>query len=191
MSILKYKITFLSYWAVGSGKGGGLAADSLVLKEKGLPIIPGKTLKGLIREAYRELDAVNVIKLFGHEKKNDESDQSVPNEVGCLHFGTARIPKEIRNVLENDKALANELYHSRTSTALEENSKQAKENSLRKMEVCVPLSLETEIDGDFAPFLENIKNALKGVRYIGEKRYRGLGRCHLEIIEPLTAEQHV
>lgn len=193
MNCIKYKITFLTYWAVGSGKGGGLAADNLVLKEKGLPIIPGKSLKGLIRQAYRELGASDLIKLFGHEKKTNDEDKTTANEVGLLHFGSARLPLELRTVLENDKFLASELYHSRTSTALEKGTKQAVENSLRKMEVCIPLTLEAEVEvaADFSPHLEDFKKALKGVRHLGEKRFRGLGRCQLDNVEYINNNSYV
>ncbi|SOE24067.1 CRISPR/Cas system CSM-associated protein Csm3, group 7 of RAMP superfamily [Spirosomataceae bacterium TFI 002] len=193
MNTIIYKITFLSYWAVGSGKGGGLAADNLVLKEKGLPIIPGKTLKGLIRQVYREVDPENIIRLFGHEKKTNDNEKSLPNKLGKFHFGSARLPENLRLDLIGNHALQRELYHSRTSTAIETGTKQALENSLRKMEVCVPLTLnaEIEIQDDSNFDLEFFKKALKGVRHLGEKRYRGLGRCHLEFIQLKTEKANV
>ncbi|MGB1217231.1 MAG: RAMP superfamily CRISPR-associated protein, partial [Saprospiraceae bacterium] len=52
----EYTIEFHSYWHVGSGLFGGTEADNLVNKDKvGLPYIPGKTLKGLLRQAATEL----------------------------------------------------------------------------------------------------------------------------------------
>lgn len=181
MNTIKYEIKFLSYWAVGSGKGGGLGADAVVLKENELPIIPGKTLKGLVREAFNELYDNDSVDLFGHHKKENDDDKT-PNKKGKVHFGSARLPKELREGLMKNSNISRELYHTRTSTALED-GKQAKENSLRKMQVCIPLTLEAEIEVELDEHeKKQIKLALKGLRFIGEKRYRGLGRCIIEII---------
>lgn len=49
---IHYKITFHTYWHCGSGLASGADADLLVIKDKdGLPYVPGKTIKGLIKEA--------------------------------------------------------------------------------------------------------------------------------------------
>ena len=46
-----YKVTFLDYWHLSSGLTSGSKLDSTVVKDKdGLPFIPGKTIKGLLRE---------------------------------------------------------------------------------------------------------------------------------------------
>jgi CRISPR/Cas system CSM-associated protein Csm3 (group 7 of RAMP superfamily) len=180
MSTFKYKIEFLSYWAVGSGKGGGYGADSVVLKEKGLPIIPGKTLKGLWREAFAEAFPNEVVDFFGHAKKTgkDEEDQD-GNKNSKINFGTARLPEVLRKALENNKSVSKELYNTRTSTEVD-SGKQAVENSLRKMEVCVPLVLEAEIDGVSDDLNDKLSVAMQGIRMLGEKRYRGLGRCKFD-----------
>ena len=49
---IDYTICFFSPWHCGSGTSAGADVDELVVKDKnGMPYIPGKTLKGLIREA--------------------------------------------------------------------------------------------------------------------------------------------
>lgn len=180
MSTFKYKIEFLSYWAVGSGKGGGYGADSVVLKEQGLPIIPGKTLKGLWREAFSEAFPNEVVDVFGHTKKTgkEEEDQG-DNKSGKINFGTARLPEALRMALENNISASKELYNKRTSTKVD-SGKQAEENTLRKMEVCVPMVLEAEIDGVSDELEKKLIKAMKGIRMVGEKRYRGLGRCKFD-----------
>lgn len=48
-------IRFFSQWHCGSGTSAGADVDELVVKDKnGMPYIPGKTLKGLIREAVED-----------------------------------------------------------------------------------------------------------------------------------------
>ena len=59
MKDLTIKIEFFSPWHCGSGLSAGADADSLVIKDiNGLPFIPGKTIKGLIREAVEDYAAL-------------------------------------------------------------------------------------------------------------------------------------
>ena len=47
---ITYTIEFFSYWHCGSGLSAGADVDSLVIKDAiGMPFVPGKTIKGLIR----------------------------------------------------------------------------------------------------------------------------------------------
>ena len=49
---INYELKFFDYWHVSSGLSGGAALDSYVVKDSaGLPYVPGKTIKGLVREA--------------------------------------------------------------------------------------------------------------------------------------------
>ena len=51
---MKIEIKLYSFWSVGSGKVG-CSLDSIVLRDKdNLPYIPGRTFKGLLRDAYNE-----------------------------------------------------------------------------------------------------------------------------------------
>ena len=56
MTDIKYKITFFSNWHCGSGLAAGADTDELVIKDRnGLPYVPGRTIKGLLREAVMML----------------------------------------------------------------------------------------------------------------------------------------
>ena len=53
---IKYKVIFFTDWHCGSGLAAGADVDALVIKDSdGLPYIPGKTMKGLLREAAEEI----------------------------------------------------------------------------------------------------------------------------------------
>ena len=74
---MKYEITFYTNWHCGSGLSSGADCDSLVVKDKnGLPFVPGKTIKGLLREAatevvkFKQINNGNdkLIKIFGDRK---------------------------------------------------------------------------------------------------------------------------
>src|SRR5699024_10170830 len=76
---LIYQIEFFNYWHSGSGLAGSTYADSIVNKtERNLPFIPGKTLKGLLRDAAEKINELNpslvsdkfISQVFG--KKSDE-----------------------------------------------------------------------------------------------------------------------
>lgn len=169
---------------------GGGSKDGIILKDDdGLPFIPGKTLKGLLRDAYKEcrFDEENELKLFGHRKHGlEEDDKKIKNTQGKLHFSSAYLPEELRNKLSNEKALINGLFTSKTSTRLGKD-KQAENHSLRKIEVCIPLVLEASITplepkGEiYKDYKKDLEKVFKMLRLVGEKRYRGLGRCMVKL----------
>ena len=105
---ITYKITFYDYWHCGSGLSAGADVDLLVIKDKNkLPFVPGKTMKGLVREALndilhfqgKKLDLLNL--LFGKEnaKKNGNKTETI-TEQGCLFF---ELYGEILDVPEANK----------------------------------------------------------------------------------------
>lgn len=64
-----YRLKFYSEWHCGSGLGAGADVDALVVKDKNkLPYVPGKTIKGLIREA------VENILYFKSQAKKEEKE---------------------------------------------------------------------------------------------------------------------
>ncbi len=183
---MKYTITFYSFWRIGTGLGSG-SIDSVLMKDDdNLPIIPGKTLKGLIRDAYYECHLPNGKELFGHElpeeaenlKKSDLQD-------GKLYFGTAHLPDDEANYLKNNTELIKGLYRNITTTRLD-NNKQNVDTALVKSEVCIPLTLEAEItpvneETISDKNIEELEKAFKMLKLMGEKRYRGLGRCLVKL----------
>ena len=186
---MEYTIDFYSNWLIGSGMGGG-SKDGIILKDDdGLPFIPGKTLKGLLRDAYKEcgFSEENEIELFGHRKhKLDKNEKNPKNEQGKLYFSSAYLQKDLRSHLNNNKVLINGLFTSKTSTQLD-NHKQAENHSLRKIEVCIPLELEASITPLFSEkeiykdYQKHLEKAFKMLKLLGEKRYRGIGRCIVKL----------
>ncbi len=179
---MKYKIYLLSDWHCGSGLSAGAESDAEVLKnENNLPYIPGKTIKGLLRDAFWEMpekytprEAVE--QLFGWEEKDkDGNDKVKRTHNGSIFFSNATLSEAEQE--EIVPQLADFLYRNITSTTIDEKGV-AKPKTLRTMEVCMPVILEGHIDG--------IKNdeekallgkVMKWVRHLGVNRNRGLGRC--------------
>lgn len=85
MNNIRYTIQFYSPWHCGSGLSAGADLDALVTKDKSkMPYIPGKTLKGLIREAVEDYASLSgklsdeiINKTFGLESDADNADENI------------------------------------------------------------------------------------------------------------------
>lgn len=165
---MKYRIRFYTYWHCGSGLSGGSSADALVVRdEEGLPYVPGRTIKGHLREAAEILgNQAFVSECFG------ESD----DKPGCCHFTDAFLPYEV------EKGKRHYLYDRLSMTAIDPESGTAKDDTLRSIEAVVPLELEGEVIGVPQKYLDEMKRTMGMVKRIGLRRHRGLGRCDIEAI---------
>ena len=169
---IKYSIEFHTDWHCGSGLAAGADVDALVVKdEKGMPFVPGKTVKGLLREAVEELYETNsdLRKAFGFF---DDKEDMVK---GCMFFTNAELNKE-----EYDAIVSNDvvrfMYRDIASTAIDDDGI-AKDHSLRKMEVVVPCTLHGEVLNVPNELADEIIDAMKFIKRMGQNRNRGLGRC--------------
>jgi len=168
---LKYEIRFLDYWHLSSGLSAGAKLDSNVLKDnEELPFIPGKTLKGLVKEMAELLEDIHFIKdCFGEEGV----------DMGACYFANTTLKDDVKKQIVGNN-LQNNLYDEISSTKIENGI--AVDNSLREIEVVIPLTLYGEI-GDIPDEYEaQMKKALKMVKRMGLNRNRGLGRCQVEVI---------
>jgi len=176
---MKIKIDFFSDWHCGSGLTSGADVDLLCVKDEcGLPYIPGKTIKGLLREAaetiYNE-DKEFIEKCFGKqsEKKEDVFEK------GFCYFSNAELTKNVKEQLK-DSSKKELLFRKISSTKIDENGI-AEEHSLRKMEVAVPLVLFAEISDLQDEYSPQMEKCLKFIKRLGTNRNRGLGRCNISI----------
>ncbi len=180
MKDISYTIKFYSYWHPGGKDGANPQIDNAVLKDKNnMPYIGGKTMKGLIRdgaEFVKEHSKGNLINesfinnVFGI-KDTDYQANKVANPEN--KFTSAVLKEEIQ------KKYAPLLYHTKERTALEAD-KQSKKHSLRTSEVVIPLELQGKIE-NFTDDESKLKLVMKAVKKLGEKRFRGLGRCEITI----------
>lgn len=187
-----YEISFHSYWHCGSGQGAGASLDSLVTKDpNGMPYVPGKTLKGLIREAVVELTgwensaegdfepSAELLKVFGYFSDNKDDMYKADS-----FFSNATLPHGEYWQIIKDKN-QRYLYQTIASTAIEDEGV-ARQGSLRTAEVCVPCTLYAMITNVPESFAETISLALSYIKNLGRGRTRGLGRC---TIKAIPAEQ--
>jgi len=169
---LTYQIRFLDYWHTSSGLSAGAKLDSSVVKDSdNLPYLSGKTIKGLVREMAELLDDSSFIKeCFG----------SKGLDMGECYFSNAILNKDEKNeiVLNN---LQDNLYLVIASTKIDNGI--AVDDSLREIEVVIPITLEGYIDDIPDKYIDNISKSIKMIKRVGLNRNRGLGRCIIEEIK--------
>lgn len=185
------EIQILSYWHTGSGFGRGADVDALVLKNRNsLPYLPGRTVKGLLREAMQCCEDAGAVPggtadtLFGTPSQKGKNTGSVP---GILTFGNAELRKQERRWLSSTEGSGarEALYDTVASTSIDSSSGVAVYRTLRTIELCVPLTLESEIGGipEKSGTEEHLKKAAALLRALGSHRTRGLGRCRCTLRE--------
>lgn len=190
-----YKIEFFDAWHTGSGLAAGADVDALVIKDKNnLPYIPGKTIKGLVREALEDIlrfkntdkhELVNKNFGFFQEIKQEKSDSEGEIEKmirGNIFFTNAFLSKELSDAITKDKNLYRFMYRSVSSTAIEENTGVAKEHSLRRLETTIPCELYGDILNIHDELADDIIDALSFIKRLGVGRNRGLGRCQFTVV---------
>jgi CRISPR/Cas system CMR subunit Cmr4 (Cas7 group RAMP superfamily) len=167
---MNYKIEFFDYWHLSSGASAGPALDALVVKDEfGLPYVPGKTIKGLLKEMVSHLDKQKVKKIFGDEGE----------EIATSFFSNATLDDATRNYLNKNQQLRKNLYSKVTSTKIGNNGV-AQSKTLREVEVVIPLILVGIIHTDEE---ELLSKAMMMIKQIGMNRNRGLGRCEIGAIQ--------
>lgn len=192
MKVLILEVALLDYWHAGAGTGKGPSADAQAVKSQaGLPYLPGRTLRGLLREAVQlaEESALEVVppgttqRLFGAGPLDPKRGES-----GVLRVSNAELPPEIETWAASEAgghargSPASTLFHLVASTAIEEGV--AKDKSLRVTEVALPVILRAHVHGPATgDWQAPIRAALPLIRGLGSSRRRGLGRVQVRAME--------
>jgi len=181
---IKYKIQFYTYWHASSGLTAGANADTTVIKDENyLPYIPGKTLKGLIREMAELLygEKSDFVKdCFGKGSVNKDGEETEDAQKSQCYFSNAELTETTKTALKGkDKNL---LYNKVTSTTINKDGI-AVDKSLREIEVTVPITLYAEIDKLTENYKEKMISSMKMIKRLGLNRNRGLGKCDFCEIE--------
>ena len=183
---ITFVIEFFSNWHCGSGLAAGADVDALVIKNKdGLPYVPGRTLKGLLREATEDLyedknSKVIINEIFGI------SGEKEAHKTGCAFFDNAGFPEYEAKVIVSN-SYTKYLYQTFASTAIDENGI-ADDNSLRKIETVVPCKLQGQILNVPENGVDMLNNAAMMIKRMGTGRNRGYGRCKITISEIINKE---
>lgn len=178
-------VEFYSYWHAGAGSGQGPQLDALVIKDKiGLPYLPGRTLKGLLRDAMYTCEEAHQVppdtanRIFGIPGVFDGT------EPGILYLSDAVLNPAERDWLSSADGQSSKagFYDKFSSTKLTEDGL-AEPHTLRSMELCIPINLEANLtlDGDQPADWKALEKACSLIRCLGSHRNRGLGRCRFTL----------
>lgn len=188
-------IDFSGFWISGSGRGRGFAVDEEgITDEDGFPYLPGRHIKGVLRDATRKLLDVEadltpalIDALFGVETRTS-SDVGRAG-LGLLSFRDARLSEPFKRGLQEAGGTAADLFRTIASTAMAETGVAAT-GTLRVVRVAVPLVLTAPIEFDAArassffdvPRLSQgwrdiVASSLVMVTAFGGGRNKGFGRC--------------
>ncbi len=204
----------LGWWHPGTGRGDGVGADAVVLRDPaGLPYLPGRTVKGLLREAVHlgvaagltGLDASVEERLFGTALADKGGDERVRKleearfrtHAGCLRFNDAVLGATRTEAAawrawaatDDGKVKVRELVSTLASTAIDPASGTVREQTLRTIEVAAPVTLwaPISVEGDApVPWTSLRDAAALFLRAVGSHRTRGLGRCAVTIVPEVS-----
>ena len=181
-NIVKIEINFFSEWHMGSALATGSHLDAIVVKDDyGLPYVPGKTLKGLLRDAAYDLLQYNassvslsrILRCFGQESHSDED-----GAMGLLHFSNVDLID--KDFFQHNHHLVDYLFLERANISIGEDGISTN-GSLRKIETVIPVVLEGEIRNVPLEEFEFIEILCRYTRFIGSGRNRGMGRCSIKL----------
>lgn len=156
-----------TYWHCGTGTGIAAHHDATVARDAlGLPLLPGRTLRGLLRDAVRQLEEFghaprgSAVALFG-EAGFGSSQSEIPaayrdTQPGLLVVADGLIDPELRSWIADSledpgsraraEAMRAELFRTLSLTAVDRESGTAQDASLRMIEVAIPVRLSAEIE---------------------------------------------
>ncbi len=194
----KLHFAIQSYWHPGTGRGAGSDLDAVTHRDSsGLPVLPGRSVKGLLRDAVAHAAALGWYggadpshALFGWRplKEGDKRPEGTV-AAGSVRTSDATLPGDLAEYLagsEKARELIPGLFRSHFGTAVDARSGTALEKSLRGMEVIVPLQLRADIapiSGHPVPddWRDLVRTALPLLRCLGAHRNRGLGRVRVSL----------
>jgi len=171
------RIRTSSDWLIASSRGGGEADIQPLVDDRGLPIIPGRSLRGLLRSAMREASSLI-------DPSLEDAIFGVEGSEGRVAIGDARLPAAIIAAIEADDASTKDLFTVRRRTAIDPTTGTARPGSLRAIEVVVPgLVLHAPMQVTDADDLPRLALSASLIRRIGMGRSRGLGRCTVDLLQ--------
>jgi len=181
----------------GSGEGFGAVIDQdVVFDELGLPWIPAKRIKGLLRESYEEIYELlngktslpDSNSIFGKPGQEVEAPLYISNlyleDYENLKKDLSQIESKFPSVFSTEAVLSQFTY-TRQQTAIDSKSGTAAAHSLRTIRVIkkgLVFKGEITYSGNISNFQHILAIACLNLRRIGSKRTRGFGEidCHLK-----------
>jgi hypothetical protein len=162
-----------------------------------LPFIPGRTIKGLVKEGAKDLFEVDEDKddyndykkfmttCFGYEEEDKKDHPDRVNEPE-FNFYNAEFSSLVTNHCITNRTAKGKLFREIQSTKINSETGVAENKTLRTKEVTIPVTLFGKVTNALEPkheYNSMIKDCFKMIKRLGVNRNRGLGRCRFDIIE--------
>jgi len=205
-------LTLHDYWHCATGRTERVGSGARVARKDGLPLVPGRTLRGLLREAVRQaelferLNTGATVWLFGQEgsgqprSEEDLVEKRHGTSPGALVVDDATLPRAWRDWVRTRSPeqegldrldLMGEILHA---TRIDREG-QVADGSLRSMEVMPPMTLTAPLTLDPPPrclvpdwardadWRAVLTTALPLLRGLSSHRNRGLGRVTATLMD--------
>ena len=193
---MKYRLTIdlKSDLCASSGTGLGSLIDADVCyDEYGIPYIPAKRIKGLLKEAameycdWDESATAYLDKIFGVEGNNNPGSIKISNAYIDSHEEIEEslkcVPKEFKRYVDKQKMI-NLFTNVRYQTAIDDETGTSKDNSLRSIRVVNKGNrFLGDIELDSTEEKEFLEKVSKLVTHMGLTRTRGFGEVVLKLEE--------
>lgn len=177
---MRIRIELKSDTCFGSGEIYNSFIDSDVCYDKyGLPYLPGKRLKGCLRECAKELcdwgEKISLEEIFG--TAGGQSSRLVLSDGKLENYEDYRaaLQKEKNQMLVHPQRVLDLFSYTRTQTRIEEKTGVAKDTSLRVTRVLKRgLVFFTDVEIEEC-YVQELEKCCKALRHMGLNRTRGMG----------------
>jgi len=188
-------LELLSDTCISSGESiAGIIDVEVEFDEYGIPFIPAKRIKGILREAAEDINLIcddkyseYIDNIFGRPGECIPGNIILENgrledyEVISDMIKRGQKSKEY-GILFNEEFVKDNFTYIRSQTSIDEGGA-AKENSLRNIRVLkkgLKFLFDLDIEREYIQFLSEV---CKMVRHIGLNRTRGLGEVRLSLVK--------
>ena len=186
------EMNLLSDAIPGSGEGlAGIIDTDISYDEYGIPFIPSKRIKGILRESAKELSDAGLLttsinKIFGESGTKEGCDFKISNGYINEYEKYKNFLKETSKdndakTIFNREAILDYFTYDRAQTTVDRVTGMAKENTLRFSRVVkkgLTFNFILEFNSDHE---EKLKNIIKVTRSFGISRTRGPGHIKMEL----------
>ncbi len=162
------RLDILDWWHCSAGRGLRSGINTLVIRDSGLPYVPGRTLKGLLRDVMRQAEAFSAChaadgtvlvplgstdillgRAAGASAEDDASgvvEQRFGSQPGLLRVDSAVLPDAWRRWARTTDGvrMLEDLGETLHRTAIDADG-QVIPNSLRTLEVMPPMTLDATL----------------------------------------------
>jgi len=175
----RIRIEFEHYWHCSTGEAGQDDVDLLPVTEPcGLPFVPGRTLRGRLRQSGRESGLAEDVagELFGKEENYDSGGEGALQITSAVMTGEfAQACRRFFDARGVQRPEIGALFADISSTAMQNGV--ARRHSLRRVRYVVPVTVEAEYEVPGEKEYKALLDCVDVLQAIGKGKHDGFGWC--------------